>query len=303
MKRLCIILITLFCLPCLVSAQSPQDPAAIKKQINAIKLDEKYQKEEEQDADRGVAEEYAFQALLKSVNVSRKEKGLDSLLQKNLRPFVKILSYPRQSMYRGFAYVKISEVNEVQSGIPFSKYFDASKLSSNNEVQVPASTQVVVPDTLQVKETPKVTVTKDTVIQVKEQELHKQKDSVEVPTPTPPTPTPLTPTPPTPTITTLTPSMVKSHVLMSLTAIEVANEAYKVLEEFQKKNSITVFDKMSPTTQLEANDYVIVFDSNRVIQSILQPQGDGKYLNILNKSDDSLNNYRGTGSGALWFRF
>lgn len=282
MKHLFYLFLTIGWLPCQVMAQQPTDVSAIKKQINEIKLDISYQKQEVPDSVRDLAEESAFLALLSDVNVSRKEKGLDSLLQKHLRPFVKILSYPRQSSYKGFAYVKIEDVDKIKSGIPFSKYFAADNLTSSAETQAPVSNQVVVPDKPLEVTTPPTPPTPPV----------KQKDSVivekknETPKPLP-----------------VTVSMAKNQLLMSLSTMEVVNEVYHALEEFERGKSISAFGKMGKDTKLEENDYIVVFDSQRVVQSILQPSGNQKYINYITKSEDSLDNYRGTGGGALWFRF
>lgn len=264
MKQLLFIMIALTWLPTLLIAQQSGDVDGIKKEINAIKLDERYQKEEKQDSDEGLAEEYAFHTLLKSVNISRKEKGLDSLSQKHLRPFVKFLTYPRQTIHKAFAYVLVADVDKFHSGISFGQSSAVTPLP-------PGPGHQKTPDTIKVGQS--------------------GHDSLCV------TPAPLFKSP------HLTPSMSKSQVLMSLTTMEMATEVFRALEQFKEKNQVSAFAKMNPSSVLRADDYVVVFDQKVVVQSILQPSGDGTYRNILTQSEDSLGNYRGKNCGAIWFRF
>ena len=73
--------------------------------------------------------------------------------------------------------------------------------------------------------------------------------------------------------------------------MEKAEEVYNALGQFKEKNSISDYGMVNDTTSLEANDYVIVYDREQFnkIQSIIQKT--------------ELNKFRGTGFGALWFRF
>lgn len=271
MKHIIPIFITFSWLISIIMAQQPNDALSIKDKVNAIKLDKKYQYEEVQDSVKEEAEEYAFQLLLQSVNESRKEKGMDSLLQKHLFPYVKILSFPRHTLFKGFAYVETAEIDTLRSGIPFSKYFDAANLSSGkDEARVPNSNL-------------------DSVAAIPIKVTQSPADSLPPPIDSTGTGHEGEPGPRQPLSDTL--SMNKIQVMMSLKTMEKAEEVYNALGQFKEKNSISDYGMVNDTTSLEANDYVIVYDREQFnkIQSIIQKT--------------ELNKFRGTGFGALWFRF
>lgn len=270
MKRFILLFWAALLMP-LNSLAVPQDEVqSTKDKIFDIKLDARYLKEELQDEDEYNAREYAFQELLKSVNVGRKEKGQDSLLEKQLRPQVQFLSYKRSSAFKALAFVLIADVDKLKSGIPFGKYFEASQVASpltnqDDPGRMPGSTV----------EIPKI----DPVVNMP---------------------------PETPTVVNSiasSSSVARNQVLMSLTTMEWAPEIKESLEEFKKENRISEFDKAKKGESFRDDDYLIFFDQQLVMQAILQPLGGGKYKNFQTKMEETLDNYRGKGFAVLWFRF
>lgn len=119
MKRILNVSITIvLSLISTISAIAQDD---VRQQINEIKLKENFQKTEMSDEDLSKASEAASMLLLAEANMSRRERGLDSLLQKHFLPFVKVLSYQRGAKHKAFAYVDLIELDKFSSGISFAQ--------------------------------------------------------------------------------------------------------------------------------------------------------------------------------------
>lgn len=251
----------------------------VKRQINKIKRDDAYMSHEAQDSTQVGAEEYAYLALLADVNDLRRKQGQDSLTNKYVLALVKKMSYQRISSFVGFAYISVREVQSLKSGIAFAP----------SPSEVPVVTSSV--DVTSVASSDSVASTASALsVPVVAEEV------------APPVEEPKKPASFVPYIPTAT---KKSQVLLSLSSMEMMNEAYRALGDYQREGAVGEFARMDGQTSLQDDYHLLIFAKDAatgavVVRAVLQASGHGEYTNVKTSQPDTYKNYKGC--GAVWFR-
>lgn len=103
-----------------------------------------------------------------------------------------------------------------------------------------------------------------------------------------------------PANTTTCNSTIGTSALMIISQCEMISDVWRCLGEFRKEGGINDCGKVTSRTQLEENNYLVIYDDDNVVKAILAPANGLARKNITTGNDDDMKNYRGC--RVIWFR-
>lgn len=246
-----------------------QNPADVRDRINAIKLDENYLYAEVTHQDPNLAYENALAELLLAVNECRASSQKPPLAVSDLTGRVEQLDYQRGEKCVVFVYMQTGKVLAVQRRESRNIAIEGSETKSASPAMRKDKSEV---DTLVVSTSPPKRVP---------------------PQPEPPI------TVPEPMSAELK-ALAEDEVARLVLQIEMVTDIGGFMEQYKLQGEVSSYGVARSMEDIPDDAYLILFDRTRAIRTVLSPAIRGKRLNLRNKQEDAVANYRG--HGVYWYK-
>lgn len=270
MKRR-IAFILLLCLSgwCRIQSASAANDGDIKAKINAIKCDEAFLGAE---ATRETEAEAYHQAIVDVhfyFNQMRLEQQKDTVDIMMIRPRIRSLVHERGSMFRVFAYVRISDIDSLINVAASA----ADRIAPVEPVAAEKPKEVIA----EAQEKPQVQVAEVADTAQKNDAVIEEKPVVS-------------------SAAKVVTSAV--DVIMSLRQVEQMGDALLVLRQFQKEGKLQALDKVKGLGDVQEGRFLLVYDKEQQVKALLEVLSD-TMRNVFSNQTDALANYKGC--SAYWF--
>lgn len=252
--------------PLLLMGQSPAD---VRDRINSIKLDENYLYAEATHQDLNLAYENALAELLLAVNECRASCQKSPLEISDLTGRVEQLDYQRGEKSMVFVYMQTAKAKAVQRresrniAIERSETKPASPTTRKDEVEVDAPAVSTSPP---------------------ERDSPRPEPPIAVPEP----------------LSAELKALAEDEVAQLVLQIEMVTDIGGFMEDYKLQGEVSSYGRARSMEDIPDDAYLILYDHTRAIRTVLSPAIQGKRLNLRNKQEDTVTNYRG--HGVYWYK-